>query len=346
MDNTSDKIIYKIQLLTQLRLKKGYISSPDLESIFMSNAFISMDQLTIHVNKFKSIRVGQKPSKEWGTVGVIDQVKTYPVQIEEQKEEQDSKNNKKKGNNKFCIARVSNMSGVYFHLFVFGKAYKEFKDKLQVARVISVLKPDIARSSDRTADIALYVDSYEQLLIIGESEDLVQCSQFIRPSKQCPAMLDGRTGTLCNYHIELACKASKNSRMELASGDGGLEVRYAKVSAAGKSGRSMYQLTQPERKLDREFTYVFEGRGAITSEGKELNTKHPKKNIEDLKKNEELAGFLKGKSDPGAEMIRKIIGIQEEKKPKSNGLSVEAMLKMGYNHKEVLTKDQSDKKVL
>ena len=175
-----------------------------------------MDQIATLVNKFKSIRVGQKPSKEWGTVGVIERLRYFPVQ-EERQDNYDSKRKDKKGT-KFCIARISNMSGAYFHLFVFGKAYKEFKEKLQVARVISVLKPGIARSSDPNADIGLYVDNQEQLVMIGESEDLVQCSQFIRPNNQCQSMLDGRTGTLCNYHIELACKASKNSRMELASG--------------------------------------------------------------------------------------------------------------------------------
>ncbi|KAI7856809.1 hypothetical protein BDC45DRAFT_50414 [Circinella umbellata] len=216
MSTTNDKIIYKIKLLTQLRLKNGYISSPDLESLFLSNAFVPMDQVATLVNKFKSIRVGQKPSKEWGTVGVIERLRHFPVQEKQQENNDDNKSNSK--GTKFCIARISNMSGAYFHLFVFGKAYKEFKEKLKVADVISILKPDIARSSDQSADIGLYVGNREQLVIVGESEDLVQCTQFIRPNKQCQSMLDGRTGKLCNYHIELACKASKNSRMELASG--------------------------------------------------------------------------------------------------------------------------------
>ena len=71
--------------------------------------------------------------------------------------------------------------------------------------------------------------------------------------------------------------------------DGGLEVRYAKISAGGSGKRNTYQLTQPERKYDKEYTYVFEGRRSITSEGKELHVKKPQAHVEDLKNNQELA---------------------------------------------------------
>ena len=71
--------------------------------------------------------------------------------------------------------------------------------------------------------------------------------------------------------------------------NGGLEVRYAKVSTGGVGGRNTYRLTQSERKYDKEYTYVFEGRRSITSEGKELHVKKPQTHVEDLKNNQELA---------------------------------------------------------
>ncbi|KAI9469310.1 hypothetical protein BDB00DRAFT_264399 [Zychaea mexicana] len=200
MDTASDKIISKIRMLTQIRLKKGYTSSPDLESKFLPNAFIPIDQLESHAAKFSSIQVGKKPSDDWCTVGVIDRLKVQ------------------EDNKKFCVARISNMCGSYFHLFIFGKAYAKYKKDLEVARVVGVFKPKVARSSDVKADVAVSVDSKDQLLMIGESEDLIQCSHMILKNKQCQVMLDGRSGTLCDHHIAMACKSSKNTRMELASG--------------------------------------------------------------------------------------------------------------------------------
>ncbi|KAI8146259.1 hypothetical protein BJV82DRAFT_576549 [Fennellomyces sp. T-0311] len=170
------------------------------------------------------------------------------------------------------------MCGFHFHLFVFGKACSH---DIQVGRVVGIFKPTIVFSSDLKADIALSVKDKAQLLLIGDSQDLIQCSAFVRKDKQCPAMLDGRTGTLCDLHITNACKASKNTRMELASG--ALEVRWAKLSAQG------YQATQPERRLDKEYTYIFKGRGPITSDGTELHVKNPKTYAEDVKEKEALA---------------------------------------------------------
>ena len=71
--------------------------------------------------------------------------------------------------------------------------------------------------------------------------------------------------------------------------DGGLEVRYAKVSGGGAGGSNTYRLAQPERKYDKEYTYVFEGGRSITSKGKELHVKKPQTHVEDLKNNQELA---------------------------------------------------------
>lgn len=130
---------------------------------------VPVENVFQHVQKWRSIRVGEKRSDNWSSVGVIDRFKKA---------------------DEFAVARVTNMRNDYFHLFLVDKALATHKDALGIGKVVLVRQPTIVWSSDPKADGAVLVNRAKNLFIIGESNDLVQCAGYVKSDKQCEAMVD------------------------------------------------------------------------------------------------------------------------------------------------------------
>ncbi|KAI9311200.1 hypothetical protein BX666DRAFT_1998878 [Dichotomocladium elegans] len=319
-----------LEVNSKFWLKKRLADTIDIERKFLRNTYVPFDLLPRHVQQFRSIYVGQRPNHHWATIGVVDrsiQRKT------------------------FGVCRLTDMRGLRAHLFVMGKAYTAYEKQLEAGAVLGVFEPTIVWSSDQDADVGLLVTSPDHILLIGTSYDMVRCQQMIRQDKQCDAMVDGRSGSFCDRHLARLCSKSKNTRMELASGDSAIEVRWARLThtdrgdkylaASNSSSSSSSSSSSKSRNGNQtiakmEFTYTIKGRGAITSEGIEL---HAKKQANTKIDKKALAEALRGRTDPGSAMIRKVHGIKDDR---SNlpAVSREAMLKMGMSTRQVLSKEE------
>lgn len=94
-------------------------------------------------------------------------------------------------------------------------------------------------------------------------------------------ILDRRSGEFCNKHLERVYGFSKNSRMELAGGNSGFDIRWAtKVRQA--DGTFVYQTTQKSaattsspngsNKKIKEAYYV-KGLGLVATDGSVIKQK-------------------------------------------------------------------------
>ncbi|ORX52413.1 hypothetical protein DM01DRAFT_1336786 [Hesseltinella vesiculosa] len=235
------------------------------------------------------------------------------------------------------------MRGYVFYVFFSGKAADQFKNKIRMGSIVGFTKPTILRPGDVDSAVGLHVAHLYQVWLIGTSKDLGQCEAYVNNTTQCPATLDQRSGTLCDKHLVTICGKSKNTRMEFASGDSGLEIGWATTKLA-RNGQTKYQrmdvASQASKNMNKTFTYVIPGKGPINTLGKLIRkevVQDPKKVAKEKKA---WTQFLEGRSDPGAMMIRKLKGIEE--KEAVNVLSKEAFLKI--HNKTPMEKEEAQAK--
>lgn len=290
-------------------------------SPFAFHSYVPIEKLAEHVAQWRSIYVTKKPSDQWATVGIVDRCIVRK---------------------QYMVVRLTDMRGMHAHLFMTGKAFDALHDKINKATILGIFEPCIVWSSEMRADVAIQASRTDQLLLIGTSYDLVQCIQYVTQEKQCENMVDGRSGNYCDRHLERLCKRSKNTRMELASGDSALEIRWARVSKTpqGDVYESTSRMQSNTTTRKKEFTYTIKGLGSITSDGVHLQTRNTTSKEDKATKKKELTEFLRGRTDPGAEMLRLVNGIQDDR-PKSPALSKDAMMKMGLSTRQVLTKEEA-----
>ncbi|CAO3628527.1 unnamed protein product [Cunninghamella blakesleeana] len=311
--------IEDIEEYSGFRLKERYVSSKTLANQFEKDIFIPCHQINQHVAKYQSIRVGQRPSGNWATIGIIDSSIDNTT-------------------NKVLILRMTNMRSNHYHIFLIGKAYEDCKEKLKVGTVFSIIKPTILRPTNVGATVGLSAKHLNQICIIGESMDICRCKGYLLKNKQCTIMIDRRSGEYCDTHIASICNFSKNSRMELASGDSGMDIRWTTTSTS-KHGQTVYKSVSDGKtaydQINKEYSYVIPDICTMTSDGKELNKKPVVDQQKLAKEKNAWTKFLKGRNDPGAEMIRKIKGIKEEEN--NTVLSKEANLRI---HNTILMDDK------
>ncbi|CDH50724.1 predicted protein [Lichtheimia corymbifera JMRC:FSU:9682] len=316
--NTSEP---EIEHTSRFRLKQRRVDQTDIEKKLLLYSYVPIEKLAEHVAQWRSIYVTKKPSDQWATIGIVDRCITRK---------------------QYMVVRLTDMRGMHAHLFITGKAFDALYDKINKTTVLGIFEPSIVWSSELRADVAIQASQTKQLLVIGTSYDLVQCIQHISLEKQCENMVDGRSGNYCDRHLERLCKRSKNTRMELASGDSALEIRWARVSKTpqGDVYESASRTQSNTTAKKKEFTYTIKGLGSITSDGVHLQTNKIKSKEEMAAKKKELTEFLRGRTDPGAEMLRLVNGIQDDR-PKSPALSKDAMMKMGLSTRQVLTREEA-----
>ncbi|KAL0077294.1 hypothetical protein F4703DRAFT_1883194 [Phycomyces blakesleeanus] len=294
-----------------IRLKSRTSSVVEQEMQLLDLEFIPVHSLEAHASLFYSTRIGTKPLTKWGTKGVVERIIC---------------------SQKFSVAKVTNLRGNYFHLFLFGQAFKTHTKRITVGSVLCVCNPVVTRPTQLNSAVGLYVSDSKQISVVGMSMDLAQCNAFVSDTKQCDSMIDSRAGEFCDVHIKRAFGMSRNTRMELASGTTGLDVCWIQKQQSIQG--TLFKATTERKKRDRkEDSYIIEGKGTFTSDGIETKVKSTPTEKPQPQNEADLREFLKGKSDPGAEMIRRLRGIKET--TTASALSKEAMAKMGMSRRDV-----------
>ncbi|KAI8097614.1 uncharacterized protein BX664DRAFT_326806 [Halteromyces radiatus] len=306
-----------VETYSGIRLRKRYMKTTDLDNKLATLDYIACNHLSSRIKP--SIYVEIKKPKDWATIGIVERsIKT---------------------DNAMLVLRLTDLRNCYIDLFLLGKANERYKDLVKVGTVLGVTKPTVLSSEDA---VGLQVNHLQQIWHIGESLDMGRCEAYIQPPKRCSATIDRRSGVFCDLHITSICNLSKNGRMELASGDSGIDIRWAST-VQSKEGQTHYKdvsgsLYSKIKKKEHIYT-IKDIR--MTSDGKQVNKKPVIDKQKIANEKESWTKFLKGHNDPGAMNIRKIIGIQDDQP--STALSKEALLKV-HNTTILDVKEKASKK--
>ncbi|KAG1458368.1 hypothetical protein G6F55_005386 [Rhizopus delemar] len=307
---------------TGFRLKRRLVSEANCQRGLQNVQFIPLLHVQNHVAQYNSIRIGIKPSQDWATMGVIDKCHLR---------------------DDFCVVRMTDMKGDYLYVYITDKAYKKFENAIGMGSVLVFKRPNVLVANKANGTAALHVSQIQQMWVVGQSLDLVCCQGYSKQGQVCEEWIDRRAGEYCDVHLTKVCNYSKNGRMELASGDVGIDIRWA-TAVKQADGRIVYQAKKrPDIKSTAQKkveAYYIKGKGLINVKG-ELFKKALQEKNNTADNNENIAEFLKGRRDNGSEMIRKLKGIEEEK-PKQS-LTKEALQKMGLG-KNVLSEEEEEAK--
>ncbi|KAI8983132.1 hypothetical protein BDB01DRAFT_850953 [Pilobolus umbonatus] len=305
-----------------LRLRKRIVSQKTCERGLQNVEYIALDKVKNYTDLVNSIHIGVKPSSDWATIGVI---------------------NKCHSQDDFCVVRITDLKGCHLHVYVTDKAYKRYQEEIGMGSVMAVKRPFLLKPSDVSIPNALHVSQIQQMWIIGLSQDLARCTSHSRKGKRCEEWTDRRSGEFCDIHLSQVCRFAKNGRMELASG--GFDITWA-TSIKQTDGSMSYCSDNPTpeqpTKGTRKIAYYIKGKGlvAIDSTLVQKKTTTQKESTPEEKAME----FFKGKRDPGAEMIRKLKGIEYEEQ--KNVFSNDALNKMGMGNNALTKEEEEDKKRL
>ncbi|OBZ84069.1 hypothetical protein A0J61_07882 [Choanephora cucurbitarum] len=231
------------------------------------------------------------------------------------------------------------------------KAFTKYDYAIGLGSVVAVKRPFLLKPTETGQSVALHVDQIQQMWVIGQSLDLVQCAGYAKKDMRCSAWTDSRTGEFCDKHLEKVYNYSKNGRMELASGNSGFDIRWA-TQIKQTDGTLSYESKRQKKPVDSvaklfgnrfksKQAYYIKGKGLVTTDGTIMKQALAKKEPTEAEK-DELKKFLRGRRDPGAEMIRKIKGIEDEG-PKTV-LSNEALDKLGIGSKSLSKEEEESKK--
>ncbi|GAA5811215.1 hypothetical protein MFLAVUS_004646 [Mucor flavus] len=313
-----------------LRLRRRLFSAKQCDKGLQNVEFVPLNKVSAHTALYNSIHVGIKPTKDWATIGVID--KCYP-------------------HSDLCVTRITDMRGAYMNVYITGKAYLKYEQELGMGSVIAIKRPFLLKPTEANHSIALHVDHIQQGWVIGQSLDLIQCVSYTSKDSQCSEWTDIRSGDYCDTHLARVCNYSKNGRMELASGDSGFDIRWA-TQTKQIDGSYLYEskreTVDPLAKLmsnarsKLKEAYYIKGKGLVAIDGSLIRKKLAQRKETTEAEKDEIQKFLKGRRDPGAEMIRKIKGIKDER-PRTV-LSKEALDKMGIGSRQLTTEEEESKK--
>ncbi|KAI8378568.1 hypothetical protein BD560DRAFT_389771 [Blakeslea trispora] len=179
------------------RIKKRLVSNAKCDIGLKNVEYVALKDVESRTQLHNSIHVGVKPSSHWSTMGVIDQC--FPQ-------------------TDLCVTRITDMRGIHVPLYITGKALTKYDYAIGLGSIIAIKRPFLLKPTETGQQVALHVDQIQQMWIIGQSLDLVQCAGYIKKETQCSAWTDSRTGEFCDKHLQKVYNYSKNGRMELASG--------------------------------------------------------------------------------------------------------------------------------
>ncbi|KAI8343617.1 hypothetical protein BC941DRAFT_98095 [Chlamydoabsidia padenii] len=247
--STLKQLLDDVETNSGIRLRKRYMAAALLVKKLDGIDYIPCQQLSSRVQH--SIYVKVKKPNDWATIGIVER----SIQTDDG----------------LLVLRLTNLRNSYFDLFLSDKAHDRYKDLVKIGSVIGITKP-VVLSTDGT--VGFHVNHLNQLWHIGESLDMGRCEAYLQQNKRCPATIDRRSGAFCDTHIVSVCNLSKNGRMELASGDSGIDIRWTSTSQS-RQGQIQYQAISDgtySHMKKKEHVYSIKGK-RMTSDGKELNKK-------------------------------------------------------------------------
>ncbi|KAL9545157.1 hypothetical protein MBANPS3_007277 [Mucor bainieri] len=346
-NKTNPLLLGDVEEHSGLRVKRRIVSASKCKTGLQNVEFVPIQNVENRTKQYFSIHVGVKPSKDWGTIGVVDKC----VSLSD-----------------FCVTRITDMRGSFCNLYITGKAFSQNQNNVGMGSIIAIKRPFLLKPTETHHTIGLHVDQVQQMWVIGQSKDLAQCHSYVRRDVRCTewtdiqsdddqeqlTMGDSRSGDYCDKHLERVCNYSKNGRMELAGGDSGFDIRWA-TQKRQADGSILYESKRdkPVNPLARHLSntprwakdkeaYYLKGKGLVAVDGTLIQKTAPPKREPTAAEKQELTEFLKGRRDPGAEMIRKIKGIKEES-PRT-ALSKEVLDKLGIGIKTLTEEEEQSKK--
>lgn len=131
--------------------------------------FVPLNNVESRTKLFNSIKVGVKPSPHWATVGVID--KCF-------------------NESDFCVTRFTDMRGAYANVYITGKAFVKFQNEIGLGSIVAIKRPFLLLPTETNHSIGLHIDQLQQMWVIGQSLDLIQCNSYVRKDKRCDEWTD------------------------------------------------------------------------------------------------------------------------------------------------------------
>ncbi|CAO3659792.1 unnamed protein product [Umbelopsis ramanniana] len=341
---TSNPVI--IEPMSKFRISERILKPQEVKKRLMAQTFVPIQSVEQHVAKLQQSTAAYFPTllenpnemnkfdpnqlKNWATVGVLA---ADPLERTSAK------------NTKYSLLKITNLVDVHFNVLLFGKTHEAWATRLRRGMLVGIQQPKILRPTETDTITGLHVDQVNNIFIIGWSKDCAECEAYLRNGSQCSTIIDRRNGIYCEDHIRNAFKRSKNSRMELVSGNITMAICSA-TEAQDFQGRHVYKVKDEipaqarraynnSRSANDNAAYVLDGRGVVTS-GKTVNDLLAANNSKENKK--ELADFLSTRNDIGAQMLRLATGLGKEPvtildtdKQAPSAFSADAVRKIGFN---------------
>ncbi|KAL7331046.1 minichromosome maintenance-related protein, variant 2 [Mucor circinelloides] len=262
--------------------RRRIISSSKCKTGLQNVEFVPIQNVENRTKLYFSIHVGVKPSKDWGTIGVVDRC----ISLSD-----------------FCVTRITDMRGSFSNLYITGKAFSNNQDQIGMGSIIAIKRPFLLKPTETHHSIGLHVDQVQQMWVIGQSLDLAQCGSFVRKDVRCTEWTDIRSGDYCDKHLERVCNYSKNGRMELAGGNSGFDIRWA-TQKRQSDGTILYESKRekrvdpmsrlfsntPKSSKDKE-AYYLKGKGLVAVDGTLVKKTAPPKREPTAAEKEELTYY-------------------------------------------------------
>lgn len=336
-----------VEPMSKFRLRERVMKAQEVKKRLIDHEFIPIQSVQQHISNLnkstaarfpelikygKKIETNPKLLEYWATAGVL-----------EANPQERTTSTKKK----YCLLRLTNLVDVQVNILLFGQTYESWYRRLRQGMVIGIQKPKVLRPTELDTTTGLHVDRVDNIFIIGWSKDCTQCEAYLRDGSQCSTIIDGRNGIYCEVHVMFAYKRSKNTRMELASGDVALEIRAA-TESKNDQGRHVYRVQGGIAKAHKRNSaygtktapqdnaaYVLDGGGIVTNSKTTtdlLSANYSKEN------KKELTDFLSARNDFGARMLRQTTGFvstpdesAQESTKGGSPFSAEAIRRIGFN---------------
>lgn len=177
-----------------LKIRDALVSSSQLEGFFENTAFVKLNQL-------KGRATQDTIPHKWCTIGVVGEVSVVRTSSQ---------------NTPYVVWKLTDLNETLVLLYVFGDAYVDYKDDVRPGSLVALVSP---RKRSTGGSFTLSVDSYRQLLILGESADFGYCSEITKEGKPCRVPVNVNKCAYCSHHVKKAYNKISSKRLEIQGGN-------------------------------------------------------------------------------------------------------------------------------
>lgn len=177
-----------------LRIRDALVSSSQLEGFFENTAFVKLNQL-------KGRAAQDTMPNTWCTVGVVGEVSVARTSSQ---------------NTPYVVWKLTDLNEAMILLYVFGDAYLDYKDDVRPGSLIALASP---RKRSAAGSFTLSLDSYRQVLVLGESADFGYCSEVTKEGKPCRVPVNVNKCAYCSHHVNKAYNKISSKRLEIQGGN-------------------------------------------------------------------------------------------------------------------------------